>query len=342
MTYFTKAVQGIPTTRSTRSTCSARRKKPSREHIERRSELEKKDQLDAALAEYQTCAGARWAPNRTRRRQGGGARADDPRSHRSDAAEAADRSSCAAGAAASTRRRCSTRRRASRCASASEQRRACSDILNFIGAAAGINVTYDQQYVDKPYTRQSRRRDRSRRRCSRCCRRTATTTRSRTRGRSSSSPISPPSTQQYDELVVEVFYISHADATELAQIVNTIMRIPQMPVQPMVMPNKTANTITVRATAPVVDVIERIIRANDKPRAEVVLDVEILEVEPRARQALRHQPEPTTAWACCSRRSSRRRTRAGGAVRAAAVQPEHDLARASAPPTSISACRRRW
>jgi general secretion pathway protein D len=47
----------------------------------------------------------------------------------------------------------------------------------------------------------------------------------------------------------------------------------------MVMPNKAANTITVRATAPVVDVIDRIIRANDKPRAEVVLDVEILEVD---------------------------------------------------------------
>ena len=56
------------------------------------------------------------------------------------------------------------------------------------------------------------------------------------------------------------------------------MRIPTMPVQPTLLPNKTANTITVRATAPIVDVIERIIRANDKPRAEVVVDVQILEV----------------------------------------------------------------
>ena len=92
-------------------------------------------------------------------------------------------------------------------------------------------------------------------------------------------PDQPAKHTQYDELVVRVFYISHADATELAQIVNTIMRIPQLPLPPMVMPNKTANTITVRATAPVVDVIDRIIRANDKPRAEVVLDVEILEVD---------------------------------------------------------------
>ena len=91
-------------------------------------------------------------------------------------------------------------------------------------------------------------------------------------------PDQPAKHQQYDDLVVKTFYISHADATELNQLINSIMRIPQMPVQPMIMPEKTANTITVRATAPVVDIIERIIRANDKPRAEVVLDIELLEV----------------------------------------------------------------
>jgi hypothetical protein len=84
--------------------------------------------------------------------------------------------------------------------------------------------------------------------------------------------------QQYDEMVVRVFYVSHADAQELSQMVTTIMRVPQMPVAPVIMANKTANTITVRATAQVADIIERIIRSNDKPRAEVVVDVQILEV----------------------------------------------------------------
>ena len=92
----------------------------------------------------------------------------------------------------------------------------------------------------------------------------------------------PTKHAQYDELVVKVFYISHAEAQELSQTVSTIMRVPQMPVQPTLMANKTANTITVRATAAVVDIIERIIRANDKPRAEVLIDVQILEVN-RAR-----------------------------------------------------------
>src|ERR1700754_4974341 len=51
------------------------------------------------------------------------------------------------------------------------------------------------------------------------------------------------------------------------------------------MPSKTSNTITVRATAPVVAVAERLIRAHDKPRAEVVIEVQILEVNrERAKQ----------------------------------------------------------
>jgi general secretion pathway protein D len=95
-------------------------------------------------------------------------------------------------------------------------------------------------------------------------------------------PDQPAKHQQYDELVMKTFFISHADATELAQIVNSVMRIPQMAVQPMVMPFKTSNTIIVRGTAPVVEIMERLIKANDKPRAEVLLDVEILEVD-RAR-----------------------------------------------------------
>ncbi len=83
---------------------------------------------------------------------------------------------------------------------------------------------------------------------------------------------------QYDDQVVQTFYVSHADATELAQILLAVARFPQMAVQPVIQPNKANNTITVRATAPVVQIIERVIAANDKAKAEIVVDVEILEV----------------------------------------------------------------
>jgi general secretion pathway protein D len=161
------------------------------------------------------------------------------------------------------------------------QNSSLKDILNFIGSASGINITYDQQYVDKPYS---------------VTLDGVTVEEALHQVLSANGyyfkvvsprtiiviPDQPAKHQQYDEMVVKVFFISHADVTELNQLVNAVMRIPQMAVQPFVYPNKAASTITVRATAPVMDVIERIIKANDKPRAEVLLDIEILEVD-RAR-----------------------------------------------------------
>jgi general secretion pathway protein D len=49
-----------------------------------------------------------------------------------------------------------------------------------------------------------------------------------------------------------------------------------------VLANKTQNSLTVRASHRVINIIEQIIRNNDRPRAEIIVDVEILEVN-RAR-----------------------------------------------------------
>ena len=49
-------------------------------------------------------------------------------------------------------------------------------------------------------------------------------------------------------------------------------------IPPVIFPNKSNNTITVRATEPVLAVIRELVLTNDKPRAEITLDVEILEV----------------------------------------------------------------
>jgi len=155
------------------------------------------------------------------------------------------------------------------------------DILNFIGSTTGINVTYDAQFQDKPYTIEL-----------------ADVTLEQAlnqilRGNQLFYkvmdqktiliiPDTPQNRAKYEEQVIRTFFLSHADATEVAQTINTVIRVPQMPVTPSIIPNKTANTITIRATTSVADVIERIIRSNDKPRAEVVVDVQILEVN-RAR-----------------------------------------------------------
>ena len=63
------------------------------------------------------------------------------------------------------------------------------------------------------------------------------------------------------------------------------LRTPQMTAQPQFVANPTANSLTVRATTAVLGIVERVLAANDMPRAEIVIDVEILEVNrERAKQ----------------------------------------------------------
>ena len=68
-------------------------------------------------------------------------------------------------------------------------------------------------------------------------------------------------------------------------VLNQVARVPGTANQPMMSVNKTANTITVRSSAAVAKIFERVIESNDKPRAELLIDVEILEVNrTRAKQ----------------------------------------------------------
>lgn len=151
------------------------------------------------------------------------------------------------------------------------------DLLNFIGSSTGINVTYDRDFQDRSVTVQLE----------------GVTLNEALQQVMLSNQIfykvlnertiiiatdNTAKRQQYEEQVIKTFFISHADAVELAQLVNTVILAPQMAIQPRIAPNKTANTLTVRAAAPVMEIIEQVIRINDKPRAEVIVDVQILEV----------------------------------------------------------------
>jgi len=151
------------------------------------------------------------------------------------------------------------------------------DVLNFIGTATGINVTYDRDFQDRSVTVQLE----------------GVTLEQALQQVMLSNQIffkvlnertiivatdNTAKRQQYEEQVIKTFFVSHSDATELAQLINTVILAPQMAIQPRIAANKTANTITVRASTPVVEIIEQIVKINDKPRAEVVIDVQILEV----------------------------------------------------------------
>jgi len=153
------------------------------------------------------------------------------------------------------------------------------DVLNNIGALSGINVVFapDNLFRDQPVTISLENVT-----VEEALRQVLTLTNHFYKVLNATTIVVAQDTaqarQRYEEVVVQTFYLSHADAQEVIQTLNTVMRLPNMALVPAMFPNKTANSITVRATASVVQVIEQIIRANDKPRAEVVVDVQILEV----------------------------------------------------------------
>jgi general secretion pathway protein D len=152
------------------------------------------------------------------------------------------------------------------------------DILGVIGSSTGINISYDRDVQDRAATVAIDGVT-----LEQALNQIMTMNQLSYKVLSDRSifvfPDTPPKHAQYDEQVVRTFYLSHADATEVSQILSTIIRLPGIAVQPAIAPNKTANTLTVRGTSSVVQILERIIAQNDKPRAEIVIDVEILEVD---------------------------------------------------------------
>ena len=83
---------------------------------------------------------------------------------------------------------------------------------------------------------------------------------------------------KFEDQYVQTFYLSNADPQEISQILNQMVQ--QGPaVRPNFFVNKGANSLVVRATAPVMEIVDHIIRANDRPRPEVMIEAEILEVD---------------------------------------------------------------
>jgi type II secretory pathway component GspD/PulD (secretin) len=270
--HFTEAVQSDPDRPEFKIALERAMQSASLEHISRARDLEQKDQLDAAMLEYRKAA-EMDASNRLAAAKA--AELEKTIRERIEASRPKPRMQTLREQAAQQRPLLDPGSRVP--LKVNFNNASLRDILRTIGDMSGINVTFDQQFQDRAYTvnldgvtlEQSLQQ-------------VLTANQKFYKVLDPKTIIvvddNPTKHAQYDELVVKVFYISHVEAQELSQMVSTIMRVPQMAVQPTLMANKTANTITVRATAAVVDIIERIIRSNDKPRAEVLIDVQILEV----------------------------------------------------------------
>jgi general secretion pathway protein D len=86
-------------------------------------------------------------------------------------------------------------------------------------------------------------------------------------------PDNPQARRDYEDLVIQTFYLSNGDAEQVTNVVRTMIEARN------VFPLKALNAITIRDTADKVRIAEKIIEANDKAKAEVVVDVELMQID---------------------------------------------------------------
>lgn len=77
---------------------------------------------------------------------------------------------------------------------------------------------------------------------------------------------------QYQDLLVRTFYLNNAKAKNSVNLLRSMLDIRKVYV------NEVLNSITVRETPEKIKLVEKILTANDLKEAEVILDVEILEI----------------------------------------------------------------
>jgi len=78
--------------------------------------------------------------------------------------------------------------------------------------------------------------------------------------------------KELDDLVIQTFFLSNADVKDVQVLLRTLLDARQ------IAQNDRLNAITIRDTPERVMVAKKIIEANDKAKAELIIDVELLEV----------------------------------------------------------------
>ena len=86
--------------------------------------------------------------------------------------------------------------------------------------------------------------------------------------------------QEYQDLVIKTFYLSNAEVKDVQTLLRTLLDARK------IAQSTQLNAITIRDTPQIVEVAEMIIDANDKAKAELVIDVELLEINRSTLQTL--------------------------------------------------------
>jgi len=155
------------------------------------------------------------------------------------------------------------------------QEASLQSIFQALGKYAGVNVLFDEQFRDKPFAvdftdmgfEQA---------VSSLCLASKNFFRVIDVKTIIVVPDQPMLRAKYDLTVIKTFYLSNIDAQEILGSLSTMTRTAMK--APSIIVDKNLNSVTVRDTPAVVNLVEKLIRRWDKPKGEVVLDLEIMEV----------------------------------------------------------------
>jgi general secretion pathway protein D len=146
------------------------------------------------------------------------------------------------------------------------------DVFTSIGHFGGINVVFDPQFRDQSITidlRNSALED--------ALQAVTASTRNFYRVTAPNTitviPDTPAKRREYEEEIIRTFYLSNADVKETLDVLRLVVDNRRLsPVQGI-------NAITIKDTPEKIEAAAKVISAIDKARAEVVIDVELLEVD---------------------------------------------------------------
>ncbi len=148
-------------------------------------------------------------------------------------------------------------------------------IFQALGKHAGVNVLFDEQFRDKPFAVDFTDMDFEQAVGSLCM-----ASKNFYRVIDAKTiiiiPDQPMLRAKYDLTVIKTFYLSNIDAQEILGSLSTMTRTAMK--APSIIVDKNLNSVTVRDTPAVVELVEKLVRMWDKPKGEVVLDLEIMEV----------------------------------------------------------------
>ncbi len=85
-------------------------------------------------------------------------------------------------------------------------------------------------------------------------------------------PRTPDKNKQYEELYMQTFYLNKLDAKKAVNLIRTMLQVKKIYV------NEELNALVIRDSPDLIEVAAKIIEANDVPDAEVLLEVEVMEL----------------------------------------------------------------